>query len=99
MITHKINGSDISDWDSFHDVFKKLFDFPEYYGRNMDAWNDCMSDLGGDGEIISIRLENVTELKKLNLDIFEALVECSAFVNYRFTTEGSSPLIALSYYE
>ncbi|MCG7936830.1 MAG: barstar family protein [Candidatus Thiodiazotropha taylori] len=98
MITHKINGADISDWDSFHDVFTKLFDFPDYYGRNMDAWNDCMSDLGAEGEIISILLENVTELKKTNLDIFEALVECSAFVNYRFTSEGGSPLITLSYH-
>ncbi len=99
MITHKINGASISNWDSFHDVFTKEFNFPDYYGRNMDAWNDCMSDLGAEGEIVSILIENVTELKQRNPGIFEALVSCSAFVNYRFTTEGSSPLIALSYHE
>lgn len=64
----------------------------------MDAWNDCMSDLAGEGEIISILLENVTELTKIDLDIFEALVECSAFVNFRFTTGGGSPLIELPYH-
>ena len=99
MSTHKINGSDISDWEAFHDVFTKEFDFPDYYGRNMDAWNDCMSDLGAEGEIVSILINDVTALKKRNSNIFEALIECSAFVNYRFTSEGGPPLIALSYHE
>lgn len=40
----KINSSDISDWDSFHNVFSKAFDFPDYYGRNMNAWIDCMDE-------------------------------------------------------
>jgi hypothetical protein len=33
----------ITDWASFHDVFARSFGFPDYYGRNMDAWNDCMT--------------------------------------------------------
>ncbi len=99
MSTHRINGNEIADWKSFHDVFAKEFGFPDYYGRNMDAWIDCMSDLGDEGEIISIILENITFLKQKNQEIYNALIECSAFVNYRFTEEGSSPVIALSYYE
>jgi len=99
MSTHRINGIELSDWNSFHEVFSKEFEFPDYYGNNMDAWIDCMSDLGEEGEIISIILDNVSALKKNNREIYDALIECSAFVNYRFTTEGSSPLIALSFHD
>lgn len=35
----------IKDWKSFHDVFSETFGFPKFYGRNIDAWNDCMSSL------------------------------------------------------
>lgn len=40
-----IPAHEITDWDSFHDVFKRVFGFPDFYGRNMDAWIDCMTDL------------------------------------------------------
>lgn len=33
----------ILDWQSFHDVFAEAMGFPSYYGRNMDAWIDCMT--------------------------------------------------------
>jgi hypothetical protein len=35
----------ITDWESFHSVFKQALGFPDFYGRNMDAWNDCMTYL------------------------------------------------------
>ena len=99
MNTHKLNGADIADWNTFHDVFSKEFNFPDYYGRNMNAWIDCMSDLESNGQIISILIENVTILKQRNLEVYEALIECAAFVNYRLINEGGQPLIALSYHE
>jgi RNAse (barnase) inhibitor barstar len=33
----------IIDWTSFHDVFQHTLGFPDFYGRNMDAWIDCMT--------------------------------------------------------
>lgn len=30
-------------WESFHDVFAETLGFPAFYGRNMDAWIDCMT--------------------------------------------------------
>ncbi len=30
---------------SFHEAFKELLGFPVWYGANMDAWIDYMSDL------------------------------------------------------
>ena len=39
----QIDGSAISDWNSFHDIFAAAFGFPAFYGRNMNAWIDCMT--------------------------------------------------------
>jgi RNAse (barnase) inhibitor barstar len=41
----------ITDWPSFHDVFQGALGFPSFYGRNMDAWIDCMTsvDAAADG--------------------------------------------------
>ena len=38
-------AEEITDWASFHSVCKRLFGFPDFYGRNMDAWIDCMTSL------------------------------------------------------
>ena len=37
----RVDGSRIHDWASFN----RTFAFPDFYGRNMDAWIDCMSSL------------------------------------------------------
>lgn len=33
------------DWPSFHEEFAKAFGFPDFYGKNMNAWIDCMTYL------------------------------------------------------
>ena len=50
----QIDGSVIVDWDSFHDEFQKQLGFFDGYGRNMDAWNDCMRDMYTNGEYKSL---------------------------------------------
>ena len=35
--------SQIRDWDTFHDTFAQRLGFPDFYGRNMDAWIDCLT--------------------------------------------------------
>jgi len=39
----RVDATHIRDWDNFHDVFADAFGFPDFYGRNMDAWVDCMT--------------------------------------------------------
>lgn len=44
---------DCSQWRSvndFHDDVNRQFKFPDYYGRNLDAFNDCLSDIEISGE-------------------------------------------------
>jgi len=105
----RIDADAIVDWATFHDVFTEAFGFPGFYGRNMDAWNDCMTHLDDPGEELSevtcakgdyvvIELANVEAFKKRCPEQYAALVECTAFVNWRRMEKGSPPLLMLSYY-
>lgn len=105
----RIDLSRITGWASFHDVFAEAFGFPSYYGRNMDAWIDCMTYLndpeGTDtkvsapaGEIVVLQLDNVDDFAKRCPEQYDALVEDSAFVNYRQIEMGRGPVLALSFF-
>lgn len=98
MIKIQTDGKLLADWGLFHDFFENTFCFPGYYGRNMNAWNDCMSDYCYENGLVSLHINNASELKALNSEAFNALVECSAFINWRSTKEGGDPLVVLSFY-
>jgi hypothetical protein len=103
------NTSGITDWESFHDVSAATFGFPAFYGRNMNAWIDCMTDVDDPAagmaqvtiarnEILTIALTEATEFARRCPDQFAALVDCAAFVNWRRLEIGEAPVLALSYY-
>lgn len=105
----KIDTHCIKDWDSFHDVFMKALGFPEFYGRNMNAWIDCMSSLDcpehgmttvhvAPGEVMVFELSDATDFATRCPEIYNAIVECSAFVNYRRIENGEPVVLSLSYY-
>jgi RNAse (barnase) inhibitor barstar len=96
----EIDAREITDWDSFHDVFARVFGFPDFYGRDMNAWIDCMTYLDDPedamttahvqpGAILTIHLEHSATFGD---DILEVLVDCVEFVNQR-----RSPLLALTF--
>ena len=97
MKTYTVDVGSVVDWDTFHDVFSKALGFPDYYGRNMDAWIDCMTDIVDIGEGISLVLDNASSLKSNHPEALEAINECTAFVNYRSLEAGEEPRIALTY--
>ena len=105
-----IDGENLADWASFHDTFASSFGFPEFYGKNMDAWIDCMTSLdtpadgmtsihAPKGGVVTIRIENAKKLKARAPEIWEAINECAAFVNWRKMEIGEPPVLALSYYK
>lgn len=98
MKKHRIDGRRLKDWDSFHDYFSSEFDFPDYYGRNMNAWNDCMSDHCYSVGPVSLHIDHASDFKKANEESFNALVECSGFINWRATKDGADPLLVLSFH-
>jgi hypothetical protein len=104
-----IDGSQIVGWDSFHDIFAETFGFPGFYGRNMDAWNDCMTCLDdpgagmtslhvSSGDVVVLCISGAKDFKKRCPEIYDALIECSSFVNYRRIDQGSPAILALSFY-
>jgi len=107
FIEVKLGCDRINDWDSFHDVCTGAFGFPDFYGRNMDAWIDCLTNVDDpEGKmttvhapsngIVIITLIGADGLKERQREIFDAIVECSSFVNFRRLKCGDSPILALS---
>ena len=44
-----------------HDYLKKVFDFPDYYGKNLDALYDCLTDIGVETQIELVNSEYVSQ--------------------------------------
>ncbi len=104
MPTIRIDGKRISDWGSFHTVFAQAFGFPDFYGRNMNAWIDCMTSLDEPADGLTSVQGSATDPVVLQLDnanalpteLFEAITECAAFVNWRRLEAGEPAILMLS---
>lgn len=40
-----LDGNVLADASQVHDYLKKCLQFPKYYGKNLDALHDCLTDL------------------------------------------------------
>ena len=47
----------LNDRETAHDYLAEIFDFPDYYGRNLDALYDCLSEM----QIDRIYIKNADE--------------------------------------
>jgi hypothetical protein len=107
----RIPTSQITDWASFHDVFEATLGFPGYYGRNMDAWIDCLTyaddpealmlaedSLAGPGDVLTLQLDDADDFKRRCPEQWDAVIECAGFVNWRRIEVGERPILALSFY-
>jgi Barstar (barnase inhibitor) len=99
----------IRDWDAFHDVFAEILGFPDFYGRNLNAWIDCVADADNPssemmstgvepGDVLTLQLGLVSEFAKRCPEQYAAIVECAAFVNWSRIETGNRPIVALSFY-
>ena len=52
-----LDGNILADAAKVHDYLMKMLDFPKYYGKNLDALHDCLTDL----ENIEITITPPTE--------------------------------------
>lgn len=101
----RLDGSSINDWTSFHDASRAAFGFPDFYGRNMDAWVDCLSTLRDDDgmssfmlgadEMLEIELLHAKILRQNAPDILDALEDCTAEINERYLENGEQPALTL----
>lgn len=105
-VTVAIAVHSITDWPSFHDVFQRTMGFPSFYGRNMDAWIDCMTSLDAatdgmttlmiePGGLVVLSIEGAFDFERRCPEQYDALLRCTAFVNFRRTEIGQKPVLAL----
>lgn len=48
----EIDALRITNKQDLHSYIKEAFGFPEYYGKNLDALYDCLSELDEDTDIV-----------------------------------------------
>ena len=93
-------------WDSFHEVFADALGFPSFYGRNMNAWIDCMTSADvpqekmltravDPGGLLTLQIDEAADFAARCPEQFKALIECTAFVNYRRIEVGGKPVLSL----
>ena len=94
----------LESFEHFHDVFAEALGFPDFYGRNMNAWIDCLSDIDDPATgMTQVHVEpgdamvlDVTAGPSVEQEVLAALVDCAAAVNRRFADAGSETRIALA---
>lgn len=47
VVSVVLDGTKLTTWEEFHDEYATTFGFPAFYGRNRDAWIDCLTDIDG----------------------------------------------------
>ena len=62
MTTIIINGSEMTTRDRAHEYLKEMLNFPEYYGKNLDALCDLLNEKTAP---VEIRLINSLDMVKL----------------------------------
>lgn len=96
----------VTDRESFHDVFARILGFPSYYGRNMDAWIDLVCELDteracalhvGKKGTLTLALQDVAIFRSSHPDLWDDLVDSASDVNFRRMIRGESALLALAY--
>jgi RNAse (barnase) inhibitor barstar len=105
MPTVRLDGRKILDRESFHAECQARFGFPDFYGRNMDAWIDCLSGLRDDDgmssftlgpdEVLQIEIAHSDALRRQAPHILAALEECADEVNQRYIEYGEKPALSL----
>ena len=96
----KIDFSKIKDWDTFHKVFAETMGFPDFYGKNNNAWIDCMSYIDDKeagmskivvepGESLDIVVSGTGRAIESASEVFLGFMEVVADVNQRFIESGT----------
>ncbi len=99
---------EIVDRDSFHTVFRAVLGFPEFYGRNLDAWIDCMRTVDNPaagmvsvtvepGVLMVLVIDSAEDLRRRCPQEYEALIDCVTAVNQDRVSGGLPPVLALAF--
>jgi ribonuclease inhibitor len=71
-----IDMSGIMDEETFHEYASKKLDFPSYYGFNLDAFWDCITDDEQSSMPKTLKVEGLAALKGFLPNLHDGFVEC-----------------------
>ncbi|MFQ1700248.1 barstar family protein [Loktanella agnita] len=105
--TIDVDFAKIASREDFHDLFSQVFGFPDFYGRNMHAWIDCMRSLRspkdglskfalGEEEVLLLRMHGFSKFSQLENDFALNILYCIGVVNNFSVDSGTPPLISYS---
>ena len=84
-----LDGRILADEAKVHGYLKEKFSFSEYYGRNLDALYDCLTELK-DVEIVVNAAEKETPYLQKILQIFEAASkESEGSMMFKYNENGA----------
>lgn len=75
-----------------HDIAATL-GFPDYYGMNLDALNDCVSDLEAPNARLAIVFERYDAFARIERDVAQAVLDILAINSRRFLFGGARLLV------
>ena len=74
-----LDGAEIDSTVDLHRIFAEALDFPEYYGKNLDALHDALTDIREPVTVVVVNTaaleENLGRRKKGFLRLMEDLAE------------------------
>ena len=65
-----LDGKLLTEKETAHEYLQEILHFPEYYGKNLDALYDCLTDLA-DTDIVIMVPEEIEEYLKRVLRVFK----------------------------
>jgi hypothetical protein len=63
----------------------------------MCAWIDCIDNID-ECDIITLLVHNAKYLKMTSLEIYDTLIECSAFSNWHHLSQGRLTILTLAFH-
>lgn len=92
----EIDLRNIYSWQRFHDYFAQFEGFPEYYGRNLNAWIDVMQDYY-DESWLCVIIKPEPDITTEDNPYLGAILDCITFINFRKLEESSNTYIIPAY--
>ncbi len=88
-MTALIDGAAIETREQLHDALARQLSFPDYYGRNLDALFDCLTDLAEETELRLVRRDELFAHLGVYADILQNVLRdaCEENPHLRLITE------------
>lgn len=86
-----IDGAAIESRGDLHDTLARQLSLPEWYGRNLDALYDCLTDIHEDSELRLIHPEELFAHLGVYADVLQTVLRdaCGENPHLRFTLDDA----------